>query len=324
MLFAVFSALLLLAGTVAATPHHPWKGKWEPFHRHSSFASVEGSLAGFTMSSGTGTTPAILQGTGLVAPPGASASQLPSVSSTESSGAGTPDENPGLPSSSAPAKALSSIPVAASTASKPAPSTPASSSSGGGVSYSATFTEYVFLYFSPSLSSRPHLLQSNPPTLMSTPLIHPRYGLNDGNGSPNCNAATVSCSFYNTPGYNAAVSQNLFGAASGKTDTCGTCWQLDPVSNPNAADTTATVAGLKPIVVMVNNLCPASSNKKDVSDPLPSLSRRTDITNNNPQNSVRSSNSSRHQLRRYTTLTLKPPHPPIPFACSPSSQFPRD
>lgn len=127
----------------------------------------------------------------------------------------------------APANAVSSTPSAA--ASKPASTTPASSSDGE-VTYTATFTE---------------------------------YGLDDGNNSPNCNAATVSCGFYNTPGYNAAVSQNLFGAASGKTDTCGTCWQLDPVSNPNAADTTATVAGLNSIVVMVNNLCPASTNAKD-------------------------------------------------------------
>lgn len=233
MHFAHFSALLLLAGSAAATPRYPWKGKWENSHRHSSFASLEDVSAGFTMPSGTGTAPVTAQGT--VASSKAIASFVPSLSSTESGGddtgteAAKAEENPGLPSSSAPAKAVSSTSTAAAV-SQPAPTTSASSSSGGGVSYSATFTE---------------------------------YGLNDGNGSPNCNAATVSCGFYNTPGYNAAVSQNLFGAASGKTDTCGTCWQLDPVSNPNAADTTATVAGLNSIVVMVNNLCPASSNEKD-------------------------------------------------------------
>ncbi|CAD6566016.1 MAG: hypothetical protein ASARMPREDX12_007507 [Alectoria sarmentosa] len=237
MHFPPFSALLLWAGTVAATPRHPGKGKWEHFHHHFSFASLEHVSAGFTMPSGTmpsgtGTAPVIPQGTVLVTRPKAVVPNVPSVSSTESAGddtdkeAAKPKENPGLPSSSASTTTSSST----SAASKPAPTTSTSPSSGGGVSYSATFTE---------------------------------YGLNDGNGSPNCNAATVSCGFYNTPGYNAAVSQNLFGAASGKTDTCGTCWQLDPVSNPNAADTTATVAGLNPIVVMVNNLCPASSNEKD-------------------------------------------------------------
>ncbi|KAF6225646.1 hypothetical protein HO133_009646 [Letharia lupina] len=235
MHFAHFSPLLLLASTVAATPRHPWKGKWEHSHHHSSFASLKDASAGFAMPSGTGAAPVIPQGTVLVAAPKALVSHVPSGSSTESGGGDTekeaanPQENPGLPSSSAPANAVSSTPAAA-TASKPAPTTPASPPSGGGVSYSATFTQ---------------------------------YGLNDGNGSPNCNAASVSCGFYNTPGYNAAVSQNLFGAASGKTDTCGTCWQLDPVSNPNAANTAAAVGGLNTIVVMVNNLCPASSNEKD-------------------------------------------------------------
>ena len=102
---------------------------------------------------------------------------------------------------------------------------------------------------------------------MFMPLIHPRYGSGDGNGSPNCNAGTVSCGWYTFPGYFAAVSQNLFGAASGVGSACGSCWQLDPVSNPNAADTTATVAGMNSIVVRVNNLCPSDTNEKDVSDP---------------------------------------------------------
>ncbi|KAM0800421.1 hypothetical protein BDR22DRAFT_851765 [Usnea florida] len=231
MHFAHFSALLL-AGTVAATPRqHHGKGKWEHFRHHSSFPTLGDVSTGFIMPYGTGTA--------LAARPTSVGSGMPSRPSTESGGDGIekegiePKKNPGLPSSSAPARVVSSSPAAS--VGNPAPSTPAStsstsSSSSGGISYSATFTE---------------------------------YGLNDGNGSPNCNAATVSCGFYNTPGYNAAVSQNLFGAASGKTATCGTCWQLDPVSNPNAADTTAKVAGLNSIVVSVNNLCPASSNEKD-------------------------------------------------------------
>lgn len=117
----------------------------------------------------------------------------------------------------------------------------------------------------PYPSSHPHTLRS--PILSIIPLTQLRYGLNDGNGSPNCNAATVSCGFYNTPGYNAAVSQNLFGAASGRTAICGTCWQLYPVSNPNAANPTTPVAGMNSIVVMVNNLCPAQGNERDVSRP---------------------------------------------------------
>ena len=120
----------------------------------------------------------------------------------------------------------------------------------------------------PYLSFHPHTLRSDSPALSIIALKQLRYGLNDGNGSPNCNAATVSCGFYNTPGYNVAVSQNLFGASSGQTSTCGTCWQLYPVSDPNAADTTARVAGLNSIVVKVNNLCPASGNEKDVSHPI--------------------------------------------------------
>lgn len=119
---------------------------------------------------------------------------------------------------------------------------------------------------------------------MFMPLIHPRYGSGDDNGSGNCNVGTVSCGWYTFPGYFAAVSQNLFGAASGHGSACGSCWQLDPVSNPNAADTTAVVAGMKSIVVRVNNLCPADGNEKDVSDPLLSLKkRRTSIINNPSQ-----------------------------------------
>jgi hypothetical protein len=37
------------------------------------------------------------------------------------------------------------------------------------------------------------------------------YGSGDSNGSPNCNTATTACGFYTSPGYSAAVSQNLFG-----------------------------------------------------------------------------------------------------------------
>ena len=149
MHFADFSTLLLLASTVSATPRHHRKGKWEHSSHHSSFASLLDVSTGFTMPAGTGTAPVIPQGTRLVSPPSATVS---SISSTESGGDDTekertePEPKPGLPSSSAPAKAVSS--TAAAAASSSAPTTPASSPSGG-VSYTATFTEYVFLYFGP-------------------------------------------------------------------------------------------------------------------------------------------------------------------------------
>lgn len=143
MHFTEFSTLLLLAGAVAATPRHPWQGKWEHSHRHSSFASLADASAGFFMPSGTGTAPVVPQGTVLVAPPLALVSHVPSVSSTESGEddideeAAEPQENPGLPSSSVAPNAVSSTP--ATTSSEPQPTT--SASSGGGVSYNATFTE---------------------------------------------------------------------------------------------------------------------------------------------------------------------------------------
>lgn len=170
MHFAHFSALLLLAGSAAATPRYPWKGKWENSHRHSSFASLEDVSAGFTMPSGTGTAPVTPQGTVTVASSKAIASLVPSLSSTESgeddtgTEAAKAKENPGLPSSAA-TKAASSTSTAAAV-SQPAPTTSASSSSGGGVSYSATFTEYVLLYFSPYHSPHSHLLHYDPPHLI--------------------------------------------------------------------------------------------------------------------------------------------------------------
>ena len=146
MHFAHFSALLL-AGTVAATPRqHHGKGKWEHFHHHSSFPTLGDVSTGFIMPYGTGTA--------LAARPTAVGSGMPSVPSIESGGDGIekegtkPEKNPGLPSSSAPARVVSSSPAAS--VGNPAPSAPASappstsstsSSSSGGVSYSATFTE---------------------------------------------------------------------------------------------------------------------------------------------------------------------------------------
>ena len=85
-------------------------------------------------------------------------------------------------------------------------------------------------------------------------------------------------------------------------------WQLDPVSNPNAADTSAKVAGLNSIVVSVNNLCPASSNEKDVSFPLdqPLFRSTTKYTDRSLKTSVRSKNPSRYQFCRSAVLTSSP------------------
>lgn len=171
MHFAHLSAHLFLASTVAATPRHPLQGKWEYFHHRSSFPSLEdASSAGFTMPSGTGTAPVIPQGTVLVTPPKPVVSNVPSVSSTESGEdhmnkeAAKPEGNSGLPSSSAPANASSSTPAAA--ASQPAPTTPTSSSSGSaGVSYSATFTEYVVLCSSTYLSLCPSIINTDKPQI---------------------------------------------------------------------------------------------------------------------------------------------------------------
>lgn len=74
------------------------------------------------------------------------------------------------------------------------------------------------------------------------------YGSGDGNGSGNCNTKTyvllklfrdwavnqylslyrVACGYYTSPGYSAAVSQNLYGAGpgAGAGPACGGCWQI--------------------------------------------------------------------------------------------------
>jgi len=84
------------------------------------------------------------------------------------------------------------------------------------------------------------------------------YGTGDQNGSGNCNVVTTACGFYTSPGYSAAVSQNLYGAGPGQGagPACGGCWQLtgqkdssgQPLSSPRT------------IVVKVTNLCPADGN----------------------------------------------------------------
>lgn len=103
------------------------------------------------------------------------------------------------------------------------------------------------------------------------------YGTNDANGSPNCNSNTDACGFYtyvtspvqhhpanlglisSQPGFAAAVSQNLYGAGPGQGPgpACGTCYRLTVETDqggspvPNAGSS---------IVIMVNNLCPATGD----------------------------------------------------------------
>ncbi|MCJ1392094.1 hypothetical protein MMC18_004961 [Xylographa bjoerkii] len=85
-----------------------------------------------------------------------------------------------------------------------------------------------------------------------------QYGAGDSQASPNCNTATAACGFYNYPGYNAALSQNLFGVGpgAGAGPACGICYLL----TPTALTTGAPIEGATPIVVRVNNLCPATAN----------------------------------------------------------------
>ncbi|ETI26614.1 hypothetical protein G647_10375 [Cladophialophora carrionii CBS 160.54] len=132
------------------------------------------------------------------------------------------------PVSSATASKPASSPAAppASTATSAKPSQPTSPSSGGGLTYKASFTH---------------------------------YGAGDSFGSPNCNTNTAACFFYTQPGFSAAVSQNLYGAGPGQGQgpACGTCWKL--VGQTDSSGNKLSNAGTS-IVVMINNLCPANGN----------------------------------------------------------------
>jgi len=68
----------------------------------------------------------------------------------------------------------------------------------------------------------------------------------------------VACGFYASPGYTAAVSQNLFGVGPGYSagPACGTCWVLHPVTDSSGNQ----LHGANSIVVKVTNLCPAQGN----------------------------------------------------------------
>ncbi|GAB7328903.1 hypothetical protein MBLNU13_g00767t1 [Cladosporium sp. NU13] len=112
-----------------------------------------------------------------------------------------------------------------STSSAPPANTGGSSSGGSGKSYSASFTQ---------------------------------YGSTDTWGSGNCQTKSTACGFY-TQGYNAAVSQNVFGVGpgAGAGPGCGTCWKL--TIQKDSSGHQVSNAG-NSIVVMVTNLCPAQGN----------------------------------------------------------------
>lgn len=86
------------------------------------------------------------------------------------------------------------------------------------------------------------------------------YGAGDTFGSPSCNTATAACGWYTNPGYNAAVSENIFGVGpgAGAGPACGLCFQLTAETDPYSDNKALT--GTKSIVVKVNNLCPANGN----------------------------------------------------------------
>ncbi|KAK6543568.1 hypothetical protein TWF694_000312 [Orbilia ellipsospora] len=85
------------------------------------------------------------------------------------------------------------------------------------------------------------------------------YGAGDSFGSPNCQTKTSACGFYTSPGYAAAVSQNLYGAGPGQGagPACNTCYKITIQTDQNGR--AVSNAG-NSIVVMVNNLCPAQGN----------------------------------------------------------------
>jgi len=137
-----------------------------------------------------------------------------------------------LPASNTPTSAPASVPASTKTptpvsSSKPAQSTtPASGGGSIGPTYKSSFTH---------------------------------YGAGDSFGSPNCNTNTAACGFFTSPGFSAAASQNLFGVGpgAGAGPACGTCWRL--TGQTDSSGNALSNAGTS-IVVMINNLCPASGN----------------------------------------------------------------
>ena len=66
-----------------------------------------------------------------------------------------------------------------------------------------------------------------------------------------CRRSSVACGWYSDSGYNAAISQAVYGGGtgSGATGQCGVCWRLTP-DGPGASE----------IVVKINDLCPDENN----------------------------------------------------------------
>ena len=66
-----------------------------------------------------------------------------------------------------------------------------------------------------------------------------------------CRRTSVACGWYSKTGYNAAISQAVYGGGpgSGATAECGVCWRLTP-DGP----------GTNEIVVKINDLCPDENN----------------------------------------------------------------
>ena len=131
-----------------------------------------------------------------------------------------------LPTSSSSSTTLATLAPSADSAGVPA----SKSSIPSGAGLKASFTQFVFHFF---VVWKLLVRQAD---------LAYRYG--------GCKSNTVACGFFG--GFNAAVSQNLFGAGpgDGAGPACSTCYSLS-----------SSTAGTKSIVVKINNLCPAVGNE---------------------------------------------------------------
>ncbi|KAK4697263.1 hypothetical protein P7C71_g792, partial [Lecanoromycetidae sp. Uapishka_2] len=239
--------LLACSSLALASPynqHHHYQGKWENHaHAHEACSSDSASAAlpfavESTASAGYPIMPPSPAEVGTVS------TALSSAAPVAGTGTGSDDEGgeelkaekpPSLPYTSAlttapaPVVVASSTPVAvqASAAQAVAPAAGATSAPASGTVYDATFTS---------------------------------YGAGDTFGSGNCNTDTAACGFYSNPGFNAAVSQNLYGLGPGQGKslaTCGLCYKLTGGENPYDGDAAVQVNS---VVVKINNLCPIAGN----------------------------------------------------------------
>ncbi|KAF2418688.1 hypothetical protein EJ08DRAFT_52878 [Tothia fuscella] len=83
------------------------------------------------------------------------------------------------------------------------------------------------------------------------------YGTKDERNSGNCNN-TGACGFHTSPGFAAAVSQNLFGTDHGVGEYCGKCLELNIQTDEFGRALNGTG---KNVVLVVNNVCPAQDNR---------------------------------------------------------------